>query len=287
MTDKHAPTWRAIGESVRGDSHFRHKQRKQDAIKVWQPESAPGRPLILAVSDGHGSARSFRSHLGANRAVRAAITELGRLLESQPDLANLSAIKRLAEERLPQVLVREWERQVDAHLRQQPFPCEELDGLEEKAGAAARQAVQNNPRLAYGATLLAVLVTEAFVLYLQLGDGDILTVSETGAVTRPLPRDERLFANETTSLCTRNAWRDFRVAFRALAGSPPALILLATDGYANSFRDDAGFLQVGADLLEIIRSDGLETVQASLKRWLNQASRAGSGDDVTLGIVCR
>ena len=68
---------------------------------------------------------------------------------------------------------------------------------------------------------------------------------------------------------------------------PPALILLATDGYANSFVNEAAFLQVGTDILEMIRTEGLETVQENLATWLAEASQDGSGDDITLGILCR
>ena len=73
--------------------------------------------------------------------------------------------------------------------------------------------------------------------------------------------------------------------FQALAGAPPALILAATDGYANSFRDEAGFQQVARDLWAMLRDEGVEAVQSNLKDWLNEASQQGSGDDITVGIV--
>lgn len=286
VEERRKPEWRVIGESVRGASHARANLPNQDAIR-WAPESGVGLPLILAVSDGHGSAKSFRSDVGARLAVETTTEVIRDLLNGQPDLANLSAIKRTAEERLPQELARRWNEAVETHLRHNPFSPDKLSALEEKDGAAARQAVETNPLLAYGATILAVLVAESFIIYLQLGDGDILAVSETGEVARPLPKDERLFANETTSLCSRNAWRDFCVSFQALSDLPPALILLATDGYANSFRDEEGFLKVGADIWEMISSDGLDKVNDNLEDWLTEASQAGSGDDITLGIACR
>jgi hypothetical protein len=147
--------------------------------------------------------------------------------------------------------------------------------------------VAGNPLLAYGATSLTVAVEESFILYLQLGDGEILYVSGKGEVTRALPEDERLFANETTSLCTPDAEENFRVRLQPLAGEPPALILISTDGYVNSFSDSAGFFKVGSDLLEMLRADGFDPVNASLKGWLEEATRSGSGDDCTLGLICR
>ncbi len=141
--------------------------------------------------------------------------------------------------------------------------------------------------LAYGSTLLSVVVTDAFIFYLQLGDGDILAVSESGEVERPLPRDERLMANETSSLCQEHAWHEVRTTFHLIAGSPPALILASTDGYANSFRDEQSFRRVGMDLLQLIRDEGPQVVEQNLEGWLAEASRCGSGDDVTVGIVYR
>ena len=278
--------WQAIGQSVRGAAHLRTGLPNQDAIR-WLPASGVGPPLILAVSDGHGSAKYFRSHVGAERAVETAAWVIQDLLDGQPDPTNLSAIKRTAEDRLPQEVVRRWKESVAEHLEQSPLTPDELGGLEQRDGAAARQVILDNPTLAYGATVLAVLVAEKFIIYLQLGDGDILIITEDGGVTRPLERDARLFANQTTSLCSTDAWRDVQVRFQTLVAPPPAVILLATDGYANSFVNEAAFLQVGTDIWDLIRTEGLEAVQGNLATWLNEASQAGSGDDITLGILCR
>ncbi len=279
-------TWRAIGSTVRGASHIRADMPNQDAI-TWLPASGAGQRMILAVSDGHGSAKSFRSHLGSTRAVEAAAWVLQDLLDGQPDPTNFSAIKRTAEEHLPREILREWVTAVEQHLQETPFTRQELALLAEKNNPSAVQLVEANPLLAYGATVLVVLATEQFILYLQLGDGDILTVSESGEVQRPLPEDSRLFANQTTSLCVPNAWRDFRVRLQPVLDVPPALIILATDGYANSFANEEDFVKVASDTWEIMRAEGLEAVNENLEGWLTEATQAGSGDDITLGLLCR
>jgi serine/threonine protein phosphatase PrpC len=272
--------WQVAGSSVRGASHIRSGLPNQDAVG-WQQYSGTSRSLIVAASDGHGSAKYFRSHIGSRLAVEIALT-LG-----QPDLNSLSAIKRTAEERLPQEMARRWKDAVDSHIGNNPITAEELDALEKTDGIAARESIAANPSYAYGATILTVLERESFILYLQLGDGDILLVSEAGRVERPLPKDERLFANETTSLSSQNAWSEFRFGFQPLVAPPPALILISTDGYANSFISDEAFLKVGTDILELVRSDGLEEVGNNLEAWLAEASHAGSGDDTTLAVISR
>lgn len=265
--------WQVVGQSVRGAAHERNGLPNQDAL-YWLPEAGHGPSVVLTASDGHGSARYSRSHIGAALAVQTAARLVDEFLHSQADVDNLSLIKHATEEWLPRALVRNWSEAVGEHLNSEPLSPDE---------PASQDA---DPSIAYGATLLVTAVTETFALYLQLGDGEILSVSESGEVVRPLKKDERLFGNETTSLCAPEAWRDFRVNFQPLTQSPPALILASTDGYPNSFRDESGFMKVGSDLLSMIREDGLASVNDHLAGWLRDSTQAGSGDDVTLGILC-
>jgi hypothetical protein len=259
--------WQVAGESVRGAAHERNGLPNQDAI-YWLPVAGHGSSLVLAVADGHGSARYSRSHIGASLAVESSVQLVQEFLDSQTGAGNLSLTKDATEEWLPRTLVRKWIEVVDEHLNSDP-----LDAPEQNL-------------IAYGSTLLVTAVTEQFAIYLQLGDGEILTVSESGEVTRPLTKDDRLFGNETTSLCAPDAWRDFRVSFQLFTQSAPALILLSTDGYPNSFRDETGFFKVGSDILNLVRENGLSFIKENLGVWLTDSTRAGSGDDVTLGILC-
>ncbi len=266
-------SWQVVGQSVRGATHERNGLPNQDAI-YWLPESGHGPSLVLTAADGHGSPRYSRSHIGAALAVETAARLIDEFLQNQAGNDNLSLIKHATEEWLPRALVRNWWEAVADHLSSEPLTRDEP------------ASVDGEPSVAYGSTLLVTAVTERFVLYLQLGDGEILSVSDSGEVVRPLAKDDRLFANETTSLCAPEAWRDFRVNFQPLTQSRPALILLSTDGYPNSFRDESGFMKVGSDLLSMIRENGLASVNEHLAGWLRDSTRAGSGDDVTLGILC-
>jgi serine/threonine protein phosphatase PrpC len=280
------PSWQVIGQSVRGASHVRADLPNQDAI-TWRPSSRGGPPLILVVSDGHGSAKSFRSDRGSKFAVTATADLLQELVCGLPDAQNLSMVKRFAVERIPDELVRRWRNAVDRDLAEHPFTELELAELTQQRGERSCTEVAKAPRLAYGATVLGVLVTQGFLLFLQLGDGDILIVADDGTVTRPLARDARLIANETTSLCMSEAWREVRLRFQANYGGLPALIMAATDGYANSFVNDDAFRKVGSDILTIMREDSVQAVEENLLEWLDEASASGSGDDISLGILYR
>lgn len=269
------PEWRVLGGTVRGMSHRIAELPNQDAIGWW-PEHGQGPPSILAVADGHGSRKSFRSAIGARMAVEAARTAYEPILTGAFDEVGLPEGRRWAEERLPHALVRLWTESVVRDFSENAFTCADFIRLEE-AG----------PVVAYGTTILTVAVAESFIIYLQLGDGDIITVSEEGDVSRPLPRDERLIANQTTSLSMPKAWREFRMRVQPRLHGQPVLILVSTDGLANCFTAPEGFLKVGTDILDMVRAEGLGLVDENLESWLDDFSRDGSGDDISLGILCR
>jgi serine/threonine protein phosphatase PrpC len=261
------PRWRVLGHSVQGASHCRRGLPNQDALACWPGEAA--RCALIALADGHGSADCPRSAEGARLAVETALDVLRAWLgEEDPAAAQDIALEASL---LPEVLTDHWQNAVRQHLSLHPWA----------------EPPEGSPFTAYGTTLLAAAVMPGQLLLLQIGDGDVLTVSEAGVVQRPLPRDGRLLANETTSLSSAEAANDFLVRVLDITYEVPALVMLSTDGYSNSFRDEEAFRQVGGDLLAMIRAEGLEAVAGSMAGWLREASEQGSGDDVTLGLMCR
>lgn len=245
--------WRAIGASVRGATHIRRNLPNQDALR-WTPESGTAAEMTAAIADGHGSRVCFRSDTGSALAVRVA-TEL--LAEGPPQPA--------------EELVSRWRALVQQHIAANP----------ESEGPYARTPdVQ-----AYGSTLLAVRATSTELQFVQIGDGDTLVVLEDGTVERPFGINPERLGLETESLCMSGAASAVQVAVRPLDTAWPALIMLSTDGYANSFRDDGEFLRVPVDLLELIREAGPDRVNESLASWLDEASKYGSGDDITVALL--
>jgi serine/threonine protein phosphatase PrpC len=284
---KEQAEWRVIGRSVLGAQHKRSNLPNQDAIR-YDPDNGLGPPVILAISDGHGSPKCFRSSIGSQIAVRIATEVLTAFLKNQELNGNLSVAKRLAEERLPQELARRWQEEVRTEFASREFSAEELESLKSKKGEGECQEVKSNPLLAYGATLIIVVVTSDYLLFLQLGDGDILIVSESGEVARPLPHDARLMALETFSLCEPEPWKHFRIGFQVLSVAAPALIMVSTDGVSDSFPDnDKFFFKLASDALERMRATGVAKEADNLEALLNQISEGGSGDDITVGFIKR
>jgi serine/threonine protein phosphatase PrpC len=277
-------SWKVAHACVRGSSHQRSGLPNQDAVQCIVTPSAQGTVAVAVVSDGHGSPRHFRSQIGSSLAVSTVAANLqGFLRDSVAPNGQVPFVPEQVHE-LERKIVSGWLAAVHSDLGNNPFSEAELTNLEAHEGAEGRAAVLTSPELAYGATLLAAAATDRVLLYLQLGDGEILSVTAQGTTTRPLPPDDRLIANQTTSLCQPEAWRDFRSAW-VTNGALPSLVLLSTDGYANSFRSDDDFLKIGQDYLEIIREQGISSLAEELPAILTEATQQGSGDDITLAIL--
>jgi hypothetical protein len=277
-------SWKVAHACVRGSSHQRWGLPNQDAAQCMVTPGAQGTVAVAVVSDGHGSPRNFRSQIGSSLAVSTVAGTLqGFLRESVAGNGKVPFVPEQVHE-LERKIVSGWLAAVHSDLERKPFTPAELATLEKEDGMEGRAAVESSPELAYGATLLAAGATDKVLLYLQLGEGEILSVSATGTTTRPLPPDDRLIANETTSLCQPEAWKDFRSSW-VTRPALPSLVLLSTDGYANSFRSDEDFLKTGQDYLEIIRQQGIASLAEELPAILTEATQQGSGDDITLAIL--
>ncbi|MFZ2727809.1 MAG: PP2C family serine/threonine-protein phosphatase [Methylococcaceae bacterium] len=253
-------TWQVIGDTARGITHLRSDKPNQDAWGFAQSAHC----TCLAVADGHGSDKHYRSDIGAKIAVTTAL-ELLQLFAEQP--FEIRPIKQSADY-LASKIVQAWRSGVDA-------------ADQEQTPISQRYSV-------YGTTLIAVLLTNDYVLYLQLGDGDLLILDASGQVQRPLHRDAQLLANETYSLGSEDALYHVEMELQFFQYHPqPAFIFLATDGYANSFADDFGLCQAVQDFQTQINSHGKQLIQSCLNEWLHETSELGSGDDVTVAILVR
>ncbi len=277
--DENPTEWAVATASVRGASHVRDGRPNQDAVLAWVDPDRRAR-AVLAVADGHGSDNSFRSDVGSVLAVEVAVNVAKGFLLNTRDLP-IGQVKDAAERHVPVDISKAWLAAVTDHVGRNPYTPAER-GRVDRVGSAGRDV---RP---YGSTLLLVVVAEAFVAYLQLGDGDLTVVPDGGTGRPAVAADPTLMANETTSLCMDKAHRLFRTRFvPTREGQPPRLVMASTDGYSNSFAGGDDFLKVASDLLSAVRAEGVAAVEAELPGWLNEASAAGSGDDVTVGLLYR
>jgi hypothetical protein len=279
-------TWTALSATVRGHFHETSGLKNQDAVRL-KNRGGSAEPLFVAVADGHGSTRSFRSDRGSALAAECAMSVLRPLIRKNRDMP-LSSIRRQAKVRWPRAILEAWRAAVRADLAVNPFSPFDFAAFPEPPPAIKPGGeLSASAYLAYGATLIVVAITRRYILYIQLGDGDILTVAANGRVSRPLKRHHQFYANETASLCTGYALMEFQVRVEPVRTGVPAMIMLSTDGYANCFGNDEGFFKVGADIFAYLREHGTDFIGGNLEQWLSESSRDGSGDDITVGLAVR
>jgi len=267
--------WNTAGASVRGASHIRNNQPCQDAIAIKNM----GSYHVLSLSDGHGSSSCPYSAEGAQAAVDAASSVFDSILRSGSGnpAKTLSANKDIW---LPKQIEQQWKNAV-----------RELHKSREDSETFSYEL--------YGATLLSLVVTEDFAFALQIGDGDILAIlpnceDESKEDESHKPRvewvitQEQSLGQDTNSLCQNDAWQYAKSQFIPLEASNAKvtpMFLMCTDGYANSFVNEAGFKKAGADFYALYLEEGLDYIDAQLEAWLAESSAVGSGDDISLAIA--
>ncbi len=260
-----------FGESVQGASHIRSGRECQDSLKKVEMDE---NTVILAVADGHGSSSSPYSKTGSYVAVNVFCKILGDYLETyegQPELL-LTFLKREGDTKVAQAIDAEWKRRIlKIHAR-----CKReviLDAKNNKDKGAIYKM--------YGSTLLGLVITKEFLFAFQIGDGDIIKVSDKGV--QNIIEADKILGTETHSLSRQDAWKK-AVTFVKREGENiclPVLYMLCTDGMANSFKNDAEFQKTCHDYFTLLNEHGAKAVSDNLKTWLSETSELGCGDDIT------
>ncbi len=257
--------------SVRGNLHIIRDLPNQDAIDVREV----GENLVLSIADGHGSNTCFRSDLGAKMAVEIA----NKIVVNQLDkvLSDASKSKMLATE-LCKEISNFWSKSALKHLSKNAFKDEEVDGLDE----GKRKTLGKNALIAYGTTLMTVILSKGQIIVMNIGDAELLLKFKEKKEIQVLNQNKRI-GNETESLALPFAHKYYTVDVYNI--EEVEAILAATDGYPNSFKQESGFIKVIDDLLTITKSHGISAIQDNLAEWLSDTSQKGSGDDITACFI--
>lgn len=258
--------------TVQGHSHKKDNRKCQDASEYLANNDFG----IAVVSDGHGSSRHFRSDVGANLAVACALRQVKAFICSSEGPVQLKSDHDKSLRGLEENIIYTWREAVLRHFEENPLT------EAEEALCAEKKIPKEKPVIFYGATLLFSAITPAYAFAAKIGDGSPVFLKKDGTALLPVPEDEKLFGNFTTSLCDEDAIDNFRHHF-----SEESLdaIFLSTDGVVNSYAEE-GFLNFNREILLQMRKDH-EVTKKELELWLPQLSERGSGDDMSIaGIYC-
>jgi hypothetical protein len=263
-------TWHVVVGSARGAAHHASGLPNQDAVA--RREGSDG-TVAVAIADGHGHVRHFRSADGSALAVdaacRAASRTAARLTEEK---GSESAMADMVE-----AIVADRRCAVAAQIAERPYTAEEQSALD-LAG--------DGPEIPYGSTVLVAVTAWPWLVCAQIGDGDMLGVCSDGGLFYPVAHDDRLDGHRTTSLCQPDAVASFRTGAYDLREVPLAALLLATDGYGNAQTEEPWQPGVGRDLAEFAVEHDHLWFEQQVPNWAECcASFEGSGDDTTIALL--
>ena len=181
-------------------------------------------------------------------------------------------LKREGDTKIAQEIDAEWKRRIlRLHAR-----CKRKMPLDEN-----RNKDKGAVYKLYGSTLLGLVMTGDFLFAFQLGDGDIVKVSENGVY--PVIEADKILGTETHSLGKQESWKKAitRIRRREENEQLPAMYMLSSDGLSNSYKNDEEFQKTCMDYYALLKEHGVKAVSDQLKTWLQETSEMGSGDDIT------
>jgi serine/threonine protein phosphatase PrpC len=258
-----------FGESVRGASHKQSGKPCQDSHIFTHIETRFGHSYILTVADGHGSEACPNSKNGSLLAVRAFFKIMEEYcLSYEGNMDSLHTfLSREGETKVAQEIETEWKLRV---LKTHSDKMRDVSLDEDEI------------YMQYGSTLAGLLVTPGFVFAFQLGDGDIVFLNDSGL--EPVITADRILGTETHSLSQANAWRKAISATkrRDVDEGAPYAFMLSTDGFVNSHASNEEYEKSCLEYYAMINEHGALEVAKHLKKWLEETSEMGCGDDVSV-----
>ncbi len=280
------------GISLQGYAHILSQKECQDASECWE-----GKGYAAAiVSDGHGGEKYFRSAYGSKCALyigRQVFDEFIASLHQDKKLRKKFASSYKARmrilEQLCKAIIHRWSSAVERDVAQYPLEADErfLALTEQDKREVLAEHVK-----AYGATFLAAITYDGYIIVLKLGDGNVCLVREEGAefaekVCTALVDDSLQF-NLTTSLCSRDADHAFKYDCIDIKEYPVNGIVLTSDGVLNSYTSEEAYLRLINNIVDSYR-DGAAVQQKKeeLIDFLNALSQKGSGDDLSVALLLR
>jgi serine/threonine protein phosphatase PrpC len=256
-----------ITASVRGANHAGKGLPCQDAVTSAVLLHRGQKFYFMAVADGHGGADYTRSETGAFLALQAAGESVNRFIMFVVDVFEqypatwVEMVKEDFTSRLGKILVSNWIRMVEAHANDAG-----------KEGDFIKR---------YGTTLSMALIFRGQLFSGRIGDSPayILDKAKKPEVKALFEEDQDSLGLGTASLCSKEAYRKWQTRFLSLNTVP--LLVLATDGFADSLKDPGAVI---IDFYKSIVKKGAAEFEGRLNGELLEITEKGVGDDISLAL---
>ena len=286
---------KAFNYTCIGESHIKSGKVCQDYSLTINLDGF----TAAIVCDGHGSARYFRSDIGAKYAGETTSELIQQFVENfdKHQIIGKKFTQRFAKnnpkndtedelypifEQLFKSIITTWYQKIEEHAHQNPITAKESELCEPEWIDEFKNGVKIEK--SYGCTLMAAVFTPEYWFAFHIGDGKMVALQENPIFTEPVPWDDKCFLNKTTSLCDTEPLNEFRYCYNGDGTSPDA-IFLGSDGIDDTFGDGENLAEFYIKIAKNIVENGEEKTSEEVKKLLPDLSKRGSQDDMSLAVV--
>ena len=259
------PNWRTMSCSVMGARHAHNQSPCQDAALVQKFDDM----VLLAVADGHGDSKHSLSERGSQFAVETACQILRQALRSIDNEKSAQEVLEILSSSIAGRIAWEW------NIR-----CKK-DAL--ASSDVTVDGEWSDTLISYGSTLIAIGISEKWLVAYQLGDGDILLMDTQNQPHFLFPEEE-ISGVFTHSLCQPNHLEKAQL-YCQKHHDRISKILICTDGIRDSLSGlRENLIQFANWLEQKIRREGWQETQEAMHAWLSELSLRGNGDDNSFAL---
>ncbi|MGL5313134.1 MAG: protein phosphatase 2C domain-containing protein [Peptostreptococcaceae bacterium] len=242
-----------IGSTI-GYKNILKKRKSQDYIDYKLFKNS----IICAVADGHSTSYFKYSDKGAELACKASIDVLENYINEDKDFVKLELEKMT----IQQKIYARWMELVNEHFK------------------SINPVVLNTQYLKYSTTLLVTLITESFILFLKLGDGNIVIENRN--------KYEKIIDNinrgVVQSFGRSNSYLNINYKIEDSDIYRRATIILFTDGYENSFEGEKILYESLKNTLNKYNKNVFSRflLEQNYEKYLSKLSKNVSFDDISI-----
>lgn len=231
---------------------------------------------VAAIADGHGSKKYFRSHIGSQFAVEAALETLRRFYDEPEKFEeSFPQYHKLILKNIEKQIIVNWNARVQQHLLDNPVTRDEMKMF------STEEFMKIPQESYYGTTLVVAVAARGFSFGVQIGDGSLVALFEDGTPVMPMNYDESAPANMTASMCNSNAVKMFNSFY--VADKRAIAFYASSDGLYTSFSNEDDFLDY--HLIITSQLDNIERFESMVTKNMTKRSHYGTEDDISLACV--
>ena len=243
---------------------------------------------IAIIADGHGDKKCFRSNIGSRIACEVSLEKMKDFAFA---LQNENVEDQIFNEKRAEKLishlfisiVSSWKEKVLQDLSDNPPSDEEYESAGDNNAAIYKAG--NGLTHIYGTTLIAMLMTERYLLVIHQGDGRCVVMHNDGIIDQPVPWDPRCEGRNTASLCDEDVLAHWRYHLIDLSKDTIVACYAVSDGIEDSFETqkevNAYLCMHAADYAELGKDAYLE----ALPQHFSILTKQGSQDDISIGCI--